>query len=152
MIRHPTFFVPDESVAAQKNKNLKKKLFYLPLCVPLSTCAINSQVRFWRPTILCSTSSCPSPPSVLRWWHTVVVQCYRLSRSARHSHRWDFYIRLNYSMIFYESLFNGSFQRLGFVASSGRMVLNSWLKTRRREVAVACPFLHTPQWNWGSAR
>ena len=102
------------SITEEQELKKKKNLFYLPLCVPLSTCAINSQVRFWRPTILCSTSSCPSAPSVLRWWHTVVVQCYRLSRSARHTHRWDFYIRLNYSMIFYESLFNGSFKRLRF--------------------------------------
>ena len=64
-------------------------------------------------------------PSVLRWWYTVVVQCYRLSRSARHTHRWNLYIRVNYSTVFYESLFNGSFSEHGFVASSGRMVVNS---------------------------
>ena len=34
------------------------------------------------------------------------------------------------------------FSDYGFVTSSGRMVVNSWLKTRRKESPIACLVLH----------
>jgi hypothetical protein len=36
------------------------------------------------------------------------------------------------------------FSDFGYVASNGKVVMNSWLKVRRKEAALACLFQHMP--------